>query len=104
MTLMRGDFPPHVARSAELNVTLPSRVNLAFGGSLRCREDAWLNDGAFVSTVRDGEAGYELFAGGSLGKAPQLAVHWGWAAALSLVAVAVLAGCGVALWRTTRFS
>jgi sulfite reductase beta subunit-like hemoprotein len=63
-----------VARSAELNCVLPSRVNLAFGGSPRCREDAWLNDGAFVSVVRGGEPGYELFAGGSLGKAPSLAV------------------------------
>jgi sulfite reductase beta subunit-like hemoprotein len=63
-----------VARSAELNCVLPSRVNLAFGGSPRCREDARLNDGAFVSTVLDGEPGYELWAGGSLGKAPRLAI------------------------------
>jgi sulfite reductase beta subunit-like hemoprotein/nitrite reductase/ring-hydroxylating ferredoxin subunit len=63
-----------LARSAELNCVLPSRVNLAFGGSPRCREDALLNDGAFVSVVRDGEMGYELWGGGSLGKAPRLAV------------------------------
>jgi sulfite reductase beta subunit-like hemoprotein len=63
-----------VARSAELNCVLPSRVNLAFGGSPRCREDARLNDGAFVSTVLDGEPGYELWSGGSLGKAPRLAI------------------------------
>jgi ferredoxin-nitrite reductase len=63
-----------VARSAELNGVLPSRVNLAFGGSVRCREDAWLNDGAFVSVVRNGEPGYEVLAGGSLGKAPALAI------------------------------
>ncbi|MDQ3569521.1 MAG: Rieske 2Fe-2S domain-containing protein [Actinomycetota bacterium] len=63
-----------LARSATLNCELPSRVNLAFGGSPRCRHDALLNDGGFVSVVRDGEAGYELWGGGSLGKAPQLAV------------------------------
>ncbi len=63
-----------VARSAELNVALPSRINLAFGGSPRCREDAPLNDVAFVSTVRDGRAGYELWAGGSLGKSPRLGI------------------------------
>jgi sulfite reductase beta subunit-like hemoprotein len=63
-----------VARSAQLNCVLPSRVNLAFGGSPRCRHDARLNDGAFVSVVRNGHAGYELWAGGSLGKAPRLAV------------------------------
>jgi sulfite reductase beta subunit-like hemoprotein len=64
-----------VARSAELNVVLPSRINMSFGGSPRCREDALLQDAGFVSVVRDGEAGYELWAGGSLGKAPALAVQ-----------------------------
>ena len=63
-----------VARSAELNIVLPSRVNLAFGGSPRCREDAPLNDGAFVSIVRAGVAGYEVWAGGSLGKSPRLGI------------------------------
>jgi sulfite reductase beta subunit-like hemoprotein len=64
-----------VARSAELNCVLPSRLNFAFGGSQRCRDDALLNDGGFVSVVRDGVPGYELWAGGSLGKAPRLAVR-----------------------------
>ena len=63
-----------LARSATLNCQLPSRVNLAFGGSPRCRHDALLNDGGFVSVVQDGEPGYELWGGGSLGKAPHLAV------------------------------
>lgn len=63
-----------VARSAELNCVLPSRINMAFGGSPRCREDALINDAGFVSKVVDGAAGYELWAGGSLGKAPRLAV------------------------------
>ncbi|HEU5150670.1 MAG TPA: nitrite/sulfite reductase [Iamia sp.] len=64
-----------VARSAELNRVLPSRINMAFGGSPRCREDALVNDAAFVSEVVDGVPGYRLFAGGSLGKAPSLAIE-----------------------------
>ena len=63
-----------LARSATLNCQLPSRINLAFGGSPRCRDDALLNDGGFVSVVVDGVPGYELWAGGSLGKDPHLAV------------------------------
>ncbi|MBW3573492.1 MAG: Rieske 2Fe-2S domain-containing protein [Actinobacteria bacterium] len=63
-----------LARSAQLNCELPSRINIAFGGSPRCRADALLNDAGFVSVVCDGEAGYELWGGGSLGKAPFLAV------------------------------
>jgi len=63
-----------LARSEELNVRLPSRVNIAFGGSPRCREDALVNDAAFVSVVVDGRPGYELYAAGSLGKSPALAV------------------------------
>src|SRR5262245_46336003 len=63
-----------IARSAELNVTLPSRLNIALGGSPRCRHDALVNDAGLVSTVVDGEAGYEMWAGGSLGKSPSLAV------------------------------
>ncbi|HYZ98529.1 MAG TPA: hypothetical protein VE575_07240, partial [Acidimicrobiales bacterium] len=54
--------------------TLPSRVNVALGGSPRCRHDALVNDAGLVSTVVDGAPGYELWAGGSLGKAPALAV------------------------------
>ncbi|MDQ4096623.1 MAG: nitrite/sulfite reductase [Actinomycetota bacterium] len=64
-----------LARSATLNCQLPSRVNLAFGGSPRCRHDALVNDGGFVSTVRDGVAGYELWGGGSLGRSPSLAIE-----------------------------
>ena len=65
-----------LTRARALNVELPSRLNIAFGGSPRCREDARLNDAAFVSTIGpDGRPGYELWAGGSLGKAPRLAVR-----------------------------
>lgn len=63
-----------VARSAQLNCDLPSRINVAFGGSPRCVEDALVNDLSFVSVVVDGAPGYRVWAGGSLGKAPSLAV------------------------------
>lgn len=62
-----------LARSRELNRRLPSRLNVAFGGCDSCREHAKLNDLAFVSTIRDGVAGYEVWAGGGLGTAPALA-------------------------------
>jgi sulfite reductase beta subunit-like hemoprotein len=63
-----------VARSHELNTSMPSRINLALGGSPRCREDALVNDIGLVSIVSGGVPGYEVWAGGSLGKAPSLAV------------------------------
>jgi sulfite reductase beta subunit-like hemoprotein len=63
-----------VARAAQLNVALPSRVNLAFGGCPTCADHARLNDGGFQSVVVDGEAGYRLWAGGSLGTMPYVAV------------------------------
>ena len=43
-----------VARSAELNVVLPSRLNIALGGSPRCRHDALVNDAGLISTVEEG--------------------------------------------------
>ncbi|HET6952071.1 MAG TPA: nitrite/sulfite reductase [Acidimicrobiales bacterium] len=63
-----------VARAAELNVALPSRLNFAFGGCHTCNDHARLNDGGFVSVVVGGEPGYRLWAGGSLGTMPVLAV------------------------------
>jgi sulfite reductase beta subunit-like hemoprotein len=63
-----------VARADELNVVMPSRINLAFGGCPMCADHARLNDGGFVSVVIDGEPGYRLWAGGSLGTMPFLAV------------------------------
>ena len=41
-----------IARSAVLNVSLPSRMNIALGGSPRCRHDALVNDIGLVSMVR----------------------------------------------------
>ncbi|MEY2434533.1 MAG: ferredoxin-nitrite reductase [Acidimicrobiaceae bacterium] len=63
-----------IGRSAELNRVLPSRINMAFGGCPACAEHARLNDAGFESVVVDGEAGYRLWAGGSLGTMPFLAV------------------------------
>jgi sulfite reductase beta subunit-like hemoprotein len=63
-----------IDRSAVLNVSLPGRMNIALGGSPRCRHDALVNDIGLVSMVHDGVAGYEIWVGGSLGKAPSLAV------------------------------
>lgn len=63
-----------LARTPKLNHQLPQRLNIAFGGCPACREHARTNDLAFVSAVgADGELGYEVWAGGSLGKsAPTL--------------------------------
>ncbi len=63
-----------ISRSAQLNTELPSRFNVALGGSPRCRHDALVNDAGLISTVVDGVPGYEMWAGGSLGKSPSLAV------------------------------
>lgn len=40
----------------------------------------------------------------SVARAPQIHAHWGWAAALVVVMLAVAAVCGSMLWRTTRFT
>ncbi len=63
-----------VARSAALNCVLPSRINMAFGGCPTCAEHARINDAGFESVLDRGEPGYRLWAGGSLGVAPSLAV------------------------------
>ncbi|MQA88043.1 MAG: hypothetical protein GEV03_26340 [Streptosporangiales bacterium] len=58
-----------------LNAKMPQRLNISFGGCAECRNHAKLNDAGFVSVITDdGELGYELWVGGSLGKsAPTLA-------------------------------
>jgi sulfite reductase beta subunit-like hemoprotein len=63
-----------LARSAELNCQLPSRINIAFGGCRACAGHARLNDAGFESVVIDGQPGYRLWAAGSLGVAPFLAI------------------------------
>jgi glucose uptake protein GlcU len=40
----------------------------------------------------------------AVARAPQLDIRWEWAAVLALVTLGTLAGCGLALWRTTRFN
>jgi drug/metabolite transporter (DMT)-like permease len=55
----------------------------------------WLVVGAATAT---------LVAFAAIAERPQIAVDWTAAAALTIVTLAVLAGCAVALWRTTRFS
>lgn len=63
-----------IEKSGELNTVLPSRINISFGGCPTCAEHARLNDAGFESTVVEGEPGYRLWAGGSLGTTPFLAV------------------------------
>ncbi|HEX2054271.1 MAG TPA: nitrite/sulfite reductase [Actinomycetota bacterium] len=65
-----------LARTPLLDTQMPQRINMSFGGCTRCREAAKVNDAGFVSRIGpDGELGYELWLGGSLGKSsPTLAV------------------------------
>ena len=39
-----------------------------------------------------------------MAQVPGLTLRWGWVAGLTLAMLALLVGCGLALWRTTRFS
>ncbi len=55
----------------------------------------WLVVAAATATL----AGFAAVA-----EAPRLAMEWEWAAGLAVVTLGVLAGCGLALWRTTRFN
>lgn len=65
-----------IERTPLLDTRMPQRINIAFGGCTSCREHARVNDMGFVSTMGpDGELGYELWVGGSLGKStPTLAI------------------------------
>jgi len=40
---------------------------------------------------------------GWMARVPQMALHWGPAVILSLVSLGMLVGCGLVIWRTTRF-
>jgi sulfite reductase beta subunit-like hemoprotein len=59
--------------SRELNVALPSRLNIILGGCADCAQEARTNDIGLVARIREGVPGYQLWAGGSLGVAPRLA-------------------------------
>ena len=61
-----------VARSAELNIALPARLNIVLGGCTSCGLDALVNDIGLVARVQNGQCGYQLWVGGSLGTAPRL--------------------------------
>lgn len=63
-----------VARSRELNVAMPNRLNISLGGCTQCGLEALTNDIGLVACVQDGEPGYQLWAGGSLGTAPRLSL------------------------------
>jgi drug/metabolite transporter (DMT)-like permease len=39
----------------------------------------------------------------SLARPPEMTLSWGWVSALTLAMLVLLASCGLALWRTTRF-
>lgn len=59
---------------------------------------------SWIDWVVVGTATAILIAFAMTAEAPQIALQWGWAAVLALATVGVLAGCALALWRTTRFS
>ncbi|MEX0789631.1 MAG: nitrite/sulfite reductase, partial [Actinomycetota bacterium] len=65
-----------LSRTPLLDTQMPQRINIGFGGCTGCREAARINDMGFVSKINsDGELGYQLWLGGSLGKSsPTLAV------------------------------
>ena len=45
-----------------------------------------------------------LVAFATMARAPQIAVRWQWAAALTVVMLTAMIGCGLVLWRATRFA
>ena len=58
----------------------------------------------WVDWLLVGVATATLIGFASIAEAPQLTLRREWALALSLATLAVLAGSGIALWKTTRFS
>jgi drug/metabolite transporter (DMT)-like permease len=51
-----------------------------------------------------GVATLVLAAFASMARAPQIAVSWTWVIVLAIAMAALLAACGIALWKTTRFA
>jgi len=66
--------------------------------------DAAKNGRTWVDWLIVSGATATLVGFATMAHAPQISVHWGWVAALALLMLGALAGCGVALWRTTRFA
>ena len=74
----------YVAQSDLLNPVMPNRLNVYFSACHQCNPDAVLNDIAFIAVSRENvpptaasfeqEVGFELWAGGSLGTNPMLAI------------------------------
>jgi drug/metabolite transporter (DMT)-like permease len=62
------------------------------------RRRTWI-DWLVVSVATITIVGFALVA-----RPPQIAVSWGWAAALVIATLAMLAGAGAALWKATRFN
>ncbi|MGH2771614.1 MAG: nitrite/sulfite reductase [Actinomycetota bacterium] len=65
-----------LAMTPDLDTKMPQRINVCFGGCEDCRHHALVNDVGFVSKISpEGELGYELWLGGSLGKSsPTLSI------------------------------
>lgn len=63
-----------LARSAQINPVMPSRLNLYFAGCPDCAPDAQINDIGFVAVRQPGSdaIGWEVWVGGSLGAHPIL--------------------------------
>jgi drug/metabolite transporter (DMT)-like permease len=72
----------------------------AAGGEI----DATTHRRTWVDWLVVGVATAILIAFAAMAEAPQIALRWGWAAALTAAMLAILVGCGLALWRTTRFT
>jgi drug/metabolite transporter (DMT)-like permease len=58
----------------------------------------------WIDWVIVGGATATLAGFAAMARAPQIPVRWNWVVALGVAMFAALAGCGVALWRTTRFN
>jgi drug/metabolite transporter (DMT)-like permease len=67
-------------------------------------EDATVHRRTWLDWLIVAAATAVLVAFATVARAPEIHARWSWAAALAIVMLGVAAGCGMALWRTTRFS
>jgi hypothetical protein len=75
-----------------------TRSRIAGESASIVRRRTWV-DWLVVSVATATIVGFALIA-----RAPQIAVGWGWAAALVIVTLGMLALAGARLWRATRFN